>query len=111
MFGIQPYGIEISGFRFERMTGRPQQHPQIVVGVRMFWVDSYRSPVRVDCQIEPVVRLEDDTEIAVPVRLLGDERNASLDERNGVLVSPFLMREHAGVVQGSRMIGHGLQYL
>jgi hypothetical protein len=37
--------------------------------------------------------------------LIRHERDASLDEREGLLVSPLLVREQAGVVQRPRMIG------
>ena len=62
------------------------------------------------CEVQPVVRLEDDAEVAVPVRLIGHEREAPLDERDGFVVPPLLMREHAGVVQRSGMIGSGLEH-
>ena len=64
----------------------------------------------VDCGVQPVVRLEDDAEVAAPVRLIGHEREAPLDEREGFVVPPLLMREHAGVVQGTRMIGCSLEH-
>ena len=63
----------------------------------------------VDCGLQPAVRLQDDAEIAVPVRLLGREREAALDQRNGFVAAPLLVREHAGVVQRTRMIGRGLE--
>jgi hypothetical protein len=37
--------------------------------------------------------------------LIRHERDASLDEREGLLVSPLLVREQAGVVQRPGMIG------
>jgi hypothetical protein len=36
--------------------------------------------------------------------LIGRDREAPLDEREGFIVSPLLMREHAGVMQRTRMI-------
>ena len=99
MFRIQLDGCAIRGFRFDRLSGRPQQHPQIVVGVRVVRIDGDRASVRLNCAVQPVVRLEDDAEVAAPVRLIGHERDAPLDEREGFVVPPLLMREHAGVVQ------------
>jgi hypothetical protein len=80
------------------------------MGVRVARIDGDRTPVRVDCEVQPFVRLEDDAEVAVPVRLIGHERDASLDEREGLVVPPLLMREHTGVVQRTRMIGCSLEY-
>jgi hypothetical protein len=37
--------------------------------------------------------------------LIGPEGEAALDESEGFVVPPELMREHAGVVQRTRMIG------
>ena len=74
------------------------------MGVRMARIDCDRTPVRVDGAVKPVIRLEDDAEVAVPVRLIGHEREAPLDEREGFAVPPLLMREHAGVVQRTSMI-------
>ena len=54
--------------------------------------------------------LEDDAEIAAPVRLIGHEREAPLDEREGFIVPPLLMREHASVVQRARMIRCRLEH-
>ena len=110
MFRIQSDGCAIRGFRFDRLSGRPQQHPQIVVGVRVARIDGDRTPVRVDRGIQPVVRLEDDAKVAAPVRLIGHERKAPLDEREGFVVPPLLMREHAGVVQRTGMIGRSLEH-
>jgi hypothetical protein len=42
--------------------------------------------------------------------LIGHERKAPLDQREGFVVAPLLMREHAGVVQRTRMIGCSLEY-
>ena len=80
------------------------------MGIRVARIDGDRAPVRVDCPIQPAVRLEDDAEIAAPVRLIGHERKAPLDQRKGFIVAPLLMREHAGVVQRTRMIGCSREY-
>ena len=49
VFGIQSDGCAIRGFRFDRLSGRSQQHSQIVVGVRVARIDGDRTPIRVDC--------------------------------------------------------------
>ena len=48
VFRVQSDGCAIRGFRFDRLSGRPQQHSQIVVGVRVARIDGDRTPVRVD---------------------------------------------------------------
>jgi hypothetical protein len=73
-------------------------------------IDRNRTPVRVDCALQPVVRLEDDAEVAVPIRLIGHQREAPLDERERFAVPPLLMREHTRVVQRTRMIGCRLEH-
>ncbi len=110
MFRVESDSCAIRGFRFDRLSGRPQQHSQIVMGVRMARIDCDRTPVRVDRAVKPVTRLEDDAEVAVPVRLIGHEREAPLDEREGFAVPPLLMREHTGVVQRTGMIGRRLEH-
>ena len=57
-----------------------------------------------------MLRLEDDAEVAVPVRLIRHQRDASFDQCEGFLVPPLLVREHAGVVQRTRMIGCHLEH-
>ena len=73
-------------------------------------IDGYRAPIRTDCPVQPISRLENDAEIAVPVRLIRHERNASLNERKSFLVSSLLMRKHARKVQRTGMIGCRLEY-
>ena len=105
MVRVQSDGCAIRAFRFDRLPGRPQQHSQIAMGIRVARIDGDRTPVRIDCEVQPVVRLEDDAEVAVPVRLIGHERETPLDEREGFVGPPLFMREHTGVVQRTRMIG------
>ena len=76
----------------------------------MFWIDRDRTPVRGNCGVQPVVRLEYDAQVAAPIRFIRHERDTPLDEREGFVVPPLLMREHACVVQGSGMIGYGLEH-
>ena len=108
MFGVQADGFAIRGFRFDRAPGRPQQHTQIVVGVGVAGIEGDRMPVRGDRRLQPSVRLEHDAAVAAPVRLVGREREAALDQRERFVVAPLLVREHAGVMQRTGMIGRGL---
>src|SRR5436190_6806791 len=80
------------------------------MGIGVARIDGDRTPVRVDGAVPPVVGLEDDAEIAVPVRLIGHEHEAALDQREGFAVAFLLMREHPGIVQRTRMIGDSLEY-
>jgi hypothetical protein len=82
-----------------RLSGRAQQNAQIAVGVRVTRIDGDRAPVSIDREVQPRVRLQDDAEIAVPVRLIRHEREAPLDQCKGFVVAALLMRKHAGVVQ------------
>ena len=49
VLGIQPDGCAIRGFRFDRLSGCPQQYAEIVVGIRVARIDGYRAPIRTDC--------------------------------------------------------------
>ena len=40
----------------------------------------------------------------------GLKREASLDQRKGLVVSLLLMREQAGIVQCARVVGRGLEH-
>ena len=84
--------------------------PRLLWAFAWLGIDGDRTPVRGDRRLQPVVRLEDDAEVAAPVRLIGREREAALDERERFVVAPLLMREHAGVVQRTGMIGCGLEH-
>ena len=79
------------------------------MGVRVTWIDGDGAPVGVDCAVKPVCRLQDDAKVAVPVCLIGYEREAPLDERKRFVVPSLLMRKNAGVVQRTRMIGCSLE--
>ena len=110
MFGIQPDGFAIGGFRFDGLSGRPQQHAEIAVRVGVLGIGGDRAPIRLDRSVEPSVGLQNDAEVAVPVRLIGREREAPADQREGIVIATLLMREYAGVVQRTRMIGCGLEH-
>ena len=110
MIGIQLNGRAIRGFRFDRFSGRPQQHAEIAVGIRVARVDGDRTLVGVDRRFQLAVRLEDDAQIAVAIRLIRRERQAPLDERDRLVAPPLLMREDAGIVQRARMIRGRLEH-
>ena len=64
----------------------------------------------VDRRVQPAADLEDNAEVAAPVGFVGRKREASLDQRKGFVVAPLLMREQAGIVQCTRVIGRGLEH-
>ena len=80
------------------------------MGVGVAGIEGDGAAVRVDRAVEPAVRLQHDAEIAVPVRLVGRERDAPRDERQRLVVASLLMREHAGVVECARMVGRNREH-
>ena len=110
MFGVQPDGRAIGGFRFDRASGRPQQHTQIVVSIGVTGIDRDRAPIRRDGRFQPAILLKDDAAVAAPVRLAGREREAALDQREGFAIASLLVCKQAGVVQSARMIGRLLEH-
>src|SRR4029450_3980147 len=106
---IEVYRRAVRGFRLDRLSGRSQQYAQIAMGIRMAWIDCDRTPVGGDCQVQLGVRLEYDAKVAVPVRLIGHKREASLDKLDGFADLPLLMRQHTRVVQRAGMIGRNLK--
>ena len=86
-------------FRLGGLSGRPQQHTHIVIGVGVTRINGLAHQWKFDCEVQPAVRLEDEAEVAVPVRLIGHAREAPLDECQSFVVPPLLMRKHTRVVQ------------
>jgi hypothetical protein len=65
------------------------------VGIGVGRIERDRALVRRDRIVQPEPILEDDAEIAVPVRALGLELEASLDQYDGLLASRLLVGEDA----------------
>ena len=103
--GLSSDGGPVGGFGLDRFAGRPQQHAEVAVGIRMPRVQRDRAVIGRDGLVQTAALLEDDAEIAVPVGPVRNERQALLDEGDAIAAAPELMREHAGVVQRPRMIG------
>ena len=72
-------------------------------------VERNRVLVRCDRFVQPEPILKDDPEIAVPIRSLWLELEASLDQSNGLLASRLLMSEDAREVQRAGMVGRDLE--
>ena len=72
-------------------------------------IECNRALVRRDRLVQPEPILEDDPEIAVPVRPLGLERETSLDQSDGLLASRVLMGEDPREVQRVGMVGRGFE--
>jgi hypothetical protein len=73
-------------------------------------VEGDRAAVGLHGGLEPAVLLEDDAQVAVPVRLVRAEREAALDERDCVFLPSLLMREDTRVVQRAGMIGGHVEH-
>ena len=113
--GVDVGGIElerrtVGGFGLLRLSAGAQQDAEIVVRIRVARVDRDRAAIGVDRLAKPCGRLQHDAEIAVPVGFVGLKREASLDQRKGLVVSLLLMREQAGIVQCARVVGRGLEH-
>jgi hypothetical protein len=77
-------------------SGRPQDHAEVAVGVGVPGIDRDRPAVGADGRLQPAAGLRGDPEVVVVVRAIGLEREALLDERDGLVAAPVLVREHAG---------------
>ncbi len=56
-----------------------------------------------------LLRLENDAEIAIPIRMAGRELEASVDERYSVVTAPLLMSKHTSEMQRLGMIGRNFK--
>ena len=67
-------------------------------------VDGDRMLIGVDRRLQLARRLENDAQVVVAIRPIRRERKAPLDERDGFVALPLLMRQDARIVQRVRMI-------
>jgi hypothetical protein len=79
------------------------------VGVGVSRLECDRPLVRRDRLVEPEPILEDDPEVAVPVRPLGLELEAPLDQSDGLIAAGLLVSENPREVQGARIVGRDLE--
>ena len=110
MGGIELERRTVGGFGLLRLSAGAQQDAEIVVRIRVARVDRDRAAIGVDRLAKPCGRLQHDAEIAVPVGFVGGKREASLDQRKGLVVSLLLMRKQAGIVQCARVVGRGFEH-
>ena len=89
---------------------RPQHDAEVVVRVGVARLERDRTAVGGDRIVELDAVLPDDAEIAVPVRALGLELEASLDQRDRLLAPRLLVGEHAGEVQRVGVVRRGLEH-
>ena len=73
-------------------------------------VDGDRLLIRVDRRLQLARRLENDAEVVVAIRPARRDRKALLDERDGFVAVPLLMRQHARIVQRVRMIRRRVEH-
>jgi hypothetical protein len=103
--GIYANSGSIRRFRFDDPSFGSEHHAEIVVGIGVIRIERNRMVVRRDrvVKLEPV--LENDPEIAVPVRPVGLEFETFLDQSDGRLALRLLMGENPREVQRVRMVG------
>ena len=79
------------------------------MGVGVIRIECNRMLERDDrlVQLEPI--LEDDPEIAVPVRLIGLELETSPEQSKGLVAARLLMGENAREMKRAGMVGRGLE--
>ena len=109
VLGIYAYCDPIVRFGFFRLAFGPQDHTEIVVRVGVLRFERDRALVCDDRIVELESILQDDPQIAVPVRSLRFELQAPPDQRDCILASCLLMREDAREVQRARMVGRDIK--
>ena len=95
MFGIDANRGSICRFGFDRLALGPQDDAEIVVRIGVIRIERNRAPIRDDRFVQLESILQDDPEIAVPVRPIGLELETPLDQRDCLLAPRLLMREHS----------------
>ena len=107
--GIYTNCGSIGRFRFNDSSLGSEHHAEIAVSIGVIRVECNRLLVRPDClvQVEPI--LEDDAEIAVPVRPLGLELETSLDQSDGLFAPRLLMGENPREVKRVSVVGRDFE--
>ena len=105
MVGTQADCGSVGSLGFLRPASGAQQDAEIVVRVSVAGVDRNGAFVLGDRILESAVGLQNNPEIAMPVRLIRAEREAVPDEVDGFIGSALLVRQQAGVVKSVWMVG------
>jgi hypothetical protein len=109
MLGVDAYGVAIRRFRFDRLAFGSQDDAEVVVRIGVARLERDRTTVGGDRVVELDAVLPDDAEIAVPIRALRLELEASLDQRHRLLAPRLLVGEHAGEVQRVGVVRCGFE--
>src|ERR1700752_2002735 len=110
MVGTQAYCRSVGSLGFLRPANGAQQDAEVVVRVGVTRVDRDGTFVLGDRIPESTVGLQNNPEIAVPVRLIRAEREALPDEVDGLIGSALLVRQQAGVVKSRRLMWHHIEH-
>ena len=95
VFGIDSSGDSICRFGFDRSVLGPQDHTEIVVRIGVIRIKRNRALVCDDRIVQLESILQNDPQIAVPVRPIGLELETPLDQRDCLLAPRLLMGEHS----------------
>ena len=107
--GIDANGGAIGRFRFERLAARSQHHAAVTVRIGMTGVDGDRLLIGLERRPQLARRLKNDAEVVVTIGATRCRCKALLDERDGSVAVPFLVRQHARIVQRVGMIRRGVE--
>ncbi len=110
MVGTQADCRSVGGLGLFRPASGAQQDAEIAVRVRVAGVDLNGAFVLGDRIPESAVGLQNNPEIAMPVRLIRAEREALPDEVDGVIGSALLVRQQAGVVKSVWMVWRHIEH-
>ena len=110
MVGTQADSRAVCGLCFCGPTGGAQQDAEIAVRVSVAGIDRNGAFVLGDRIPESAVGLQNNPEIAMPVRLIRAQREALPDEFDGFVGSALLVRQQAGVVQSVWMVWRHIQH-
>ena len=86
---IEPDGRPVRRLGLDRLVRRPQQHAEIAVSIGVGRIEDNRALIGFDRFVEQPRLLENDAEVAVPVRRIGRERQAL-----PMSSTPSLLRPH-----------------
>ena len=105
VLGIQVNRSSICLLRLHHPSLRPEHHTEIVVRVGVLRIERDRALVRAGRPVQLESILQHDAQVAVPVRPLGLELEAPLDQRDRLLALRLLVGEHPEKCRASAQSG------